>query len=406
MKNNISSRLCRLSLFALLLPAVAQAQYDYITNNGTITIIKYTGYDSAVIIPDTIDGLPVANIERAAFWGYEGLTSVTIPDSVINIGEFAFASCTSLTNVTIGNGVTKIWWNAFDSCTSLTSVIIPDSVIIIDDLVFWCCTSLTNVTIGNGVTKIGNGAFGACTSLASVTISDSVIGIGHDAFSFCANLTNVTIGNGVIDIGEQAFALCTSLTNLTIGKSVTSIGNYAFLGCTSLASVTIPDSVIIIYNDAFRTCISLTNLTIGKGIAAIGGYAFIDCRSLTGVYFHGNAPRIGSFAFGGGNFATVNATVYYLAGTMGWGPTFGGRPTMLWSPQAQISEAGFNVVRNQFWFTITGHSGLAIVVEACTNLANSVWFPVGTNTLTNGSSYFSDPQTNYSARFYRLRFSP
>jgi hypothetical protein len=48
---------------------------------------------------------------------------------------------------------------------------------------------------------------------------------------------------------------------------------------------------------------------------------------------------------------------------------------------------------------------MVVVVEACTDLANAVWSPVGTNTLTGGSSYFSDPQwTNYPARLYRLRW--
>jgi hypothetical protein len=44
------------------------------------------------------------------------------------------------------------------------------------------------------------------------------------------------------------------------------------------------------------------------------------------------------------------------------------------------------------------------VVEACTDFANPVWTPVGTNTLTRGSSYFSDPQwAEHPARLYRLR---
>jgi hypothetical protein len=44
------------------------------------------------------------------------------------------------------------------------------------------------------------------------------------------------------------------------------------------------------------------------------------------------------------------------------------------------------------------------VVEACTNQAHPIWSLVRTNSLTGGSSYFSDAQwTNYSARFYRLR---
>jgi len=43
------------------------------------------------------------------------------------------------------------------------------------------------------------------------------------------------------------------------------------------------------------------------------------------------------------------------------------------------------------------------VVEASTNVGNPIWLPVGTNTLTGGSSYFSDSQwTNYHGRFYRL----
>ena len=107
-----------------------------------------------------------------------------------------------------------------------------------------------------------------------------------------------------------------------------------------------------------------------------------------------------SYVFSGDN----NATVYYLPGTTGWGSTFGGRPTVLWNPQVQTGDASFGVRTNRFGFTITGTSNLVIVVEACTNLANPIWSPVGTNTLTGGSSYFSDPQwTNYPARFYRLR---
>ncbi len=64
----------------------------------------------------------------------------------------------------------------------------------------------------------------------------------------------------------------------------------------------------------------------------------------------------------------------------------------------------FGVRTNQFGFNITGTSGLAVVVEACTNLANPMWFPLQTNTLTGDSFYFSDPEwTNYPARLYRLR---
>jgi hypothetical protein len=42
-------------------------------------------------------------------------------------------------------------------------------------------------------------------------------------------------------------------------------------------------------------------------------------------------------------------------------------------------------------------------VEACTNLANAMWTPLLTLTLTNGLFYFSEPlQTNNTGRYYRI----
>jgi len=43
------------------------------------------------------------------------------------------------------------------------------------------------------------------------------------------------------------------------------------------------------------------------------------------------------------------------------------------------------------------------MVETSTSLANPVWTPLATMTLTNGSVYFSEPlQTNGPARYYRI----
>jgi hypothetical protein len=62
------------------------------------------------------------------------------------------------------------------------------------------------------------------------------------------------------------------------------------------------------------------------------------------------------------------------------------------------------VQTNGFGFIISWATNIPVVVEACSSLASPIWSPVTTNTLTGGSSYFSDPQwTNYPARFYRLR---
>ena len=143
----------------------------------------------------------------------QGVTSITIPDSVTSIRDCAFYGCKSLTSVTIPDSVTSIGWSAFFCCSSLTSITIPDSV-----------------------TSIGGCAFSDCSSLTSITIPDSVTSIGDCAFMRCISLTSITIPNSVTIIGEHTFEDCSSLTSITIPNSVTSIEDYAFSDCNNLIS--------------------------------------------------------------------------------------------------------------------------------------------------------------------------
>jgi hypothetical protein len=374
-------------------PAVPCA---YTTNNNTITITAYVGSGGDVTIPDMIIGLPVTSIGDYAFNNCYDLTSITILDSVTNIGDWAFYSC-GLTNVAIGNSVTSIGYAAFGSCAGLTSITIPDSVTSLGDWVFDSC-GLTNVAIGSSVTSIGNDAISDCTSLINITIPNNVTSIGDNAFDYCTSLTSVVIPDSVTNIGDGAFGQCYSLTDAIIGSSVTSIGISAFDSCYGLTNITIGNSVTSIGDGAFNGCTSLTGITIPNSIANIGDYAFAACDSLTAAYFDGNAPPDDGSVFSGDT-----ATVYYLLGTAGWGATFGGQPTVP-NPQIQTSDASFGIQTNQFGFSIADFSNQVVVVEACTDLANPVWSPVGTNTITGGSSYFGDPQwTNYPGRYYRLR---
>ena len=110
-------------LLLLTLPAVVQAQFDYMDNDdGTCTITGYSGSGGAVTIPGTTNDLVVTCISNWAFKYCPSLTGVTIPNSVINIGDFAFINCTNLTSVTIGKGVANIGDNVFLNCTSLCDV--------------------------------------------------------------------------------------------------------------------------------------------------------------------------------------------------------------------------------------------------------------------------------------------
>ena len=196
--------------------------------DGTVSIIRYIGRATDVMIPSQIRGRAVTAIDTAAF-GRRGLTSVTIPESVTSIGEEAFYR-NLLTSVTIPDSVTSIGAWAFGR-NALTSIIIGNNITRIE-LGTFEDNQLTNVTIPDSVTYIGGSTFGggafANNQLATVIIPDSVITIGTRAFSR-NQLTSVTIGNSVTTIECFAFEH-NRLTNVDMPDSVTHIGRLVFQG--------------------------------------------------------------------------------------------------------------------------------------------------------------------------------
>src|SRR5437868_5729513 len=134
--NTLAGRLrivCGARVLLLLVAAQAmavQAQFIYTIENGAVTITGYTDpyTTEALIIPQTIGGLPVMNIGDGAFDSQYYLPSITIPAGVTNIGSAAFNECQSLASVTIPNSVTSIGRYAFYDCASLSNVNVPEGV--------------------------------------------------------------------------------------------------------------------------------------------------------------------------------------------------------------------------------------------------------------------------------------
>ena len=97
-----------------------------------VTVNWNDRYSGEVVIPSsiTVEGkeYTVKSIGNEAFYKCSGLTSVTVPNSVISIGVEDFSRCSGITSVTIGNSVTTIGKSTFEYCRGLTSVTIPKSV--------------------------------------------------------------------------------------------------------------------------------------------------------------------------------------------------------------------------------------------------------------------------------------
>ena len=274
----------------------------------------------------------VTTIGNYAFAGCSGLKSVTLPNSVTRLGYDIFDASGITQPVyndhvfvymprsysgayTMPEGIEQIAKGAFCNCTGLTSVTIPNSIISISAHAFWGCGITKPVyndhvfaympnsysgayTIADGIEQIAGGAFSSCKGLTSVKLPNSLTTIGDEAFISCSGLKSVTLPDSVTSLGDNAFYGCSGLTTVTLSNSITRISNRAFCSCSKLKSITIPNSVTSIGYDAFNACTALTSITIPSSVTSIGYEAFCACSALTSVKIPKHT-QIGDAAFKG-----------------------------------------------------------------------------------------------------------
>ena len=297
--------------------ANAENGFEYAVNKDgeSVTLTKYSGSDTEVIIPSELGGKPVTAIGNEAFWENTTITSVKIPEGVTSIGDSAFDGCSSLTEVTIPKSVTSIGEVAFYGCSSLTEVKIPKGVKSIGAYAFYGCSSLTEVKIPEGVTSIGEGVFNSCRKLTEVTIPESVTSIGEVAFAFCSSLTEVTIPKSVESIEYGAFDDCGALATVYYGgtqedwdalKKNIGDNNTPLLNANILCAiqesngfaytVTGDEATITGYTGSAKNLVIPSELG-GKPVTAIGEKAFEGYKNIVNIYIPKTIKAIGEDAF-------------------------------------------------------------------------------------------------------------
>lgn len=285
----------------------------------TVTITKYTGTESTVILPSTINSWPVTKIGEDAFQDNTTITSVTIPASVTEIGANAFAGCTNLTsvhyegdwsNLTIQSGNPAVQDAANEQLFDFEFT--PDNTAVIVNN-YKCKGTAADVTIpsryqGKPVTMIDHAAFHN-SAVTSVTIPDSVTSIHDSAFAYCSSLTNISIPNSVTYIGSFAFEGCTKLESITLPSSLLTISEFLFYDCSQLTTIHIPDSVSSIRQYAFYNCGKLKTIRIPVSVTSIGSYAFDDCPSSMTVTYSGSKKQWDAITKGSYNGVLENDLV-------------------------------------------------------------------------------------------------
>ena len=248
----------------------------------------------SVVVPSGVQELP-----WSAFQYCTNLTRVVLPEEMKEIGRGAFDGCSRLTHFSIPNGIRVIPKDAFYGCESLKEINIPPSVEVIDDNAFQSCSSLRVVRMGEGVREIGNSAFSGCVSMESIRLPESVTNIEVFAFNGCRALREITIPPRIERLGRTGFTIfrgCSSLMSVTLPKGLKDLSGRVFSRCCSLQEIEIPDGVTNLPLRVFEDC-DLRKVVLGRGIQSIEAVAFCNNWRLKVIEFHGDAPRVGEFAF-------------------------------------------------------------------------------------------------------------
>ena len=150
------------------------------------------------------------------------LTDITIPEGIERIEngwsdngyKGAFSGC-AFTSITLPNSLTYIGWYTFRE-SGLTSVDLPEGLVEIGKQAFASCSSLTSVTFGPNLKTIGSEAFKSCPNLSTLRLPTSLVSIADNAFQDNSALTELRIPSSVESIGASAFAACSNLRDVYV----------------------------------------------------------------------------------------------------------------------------------------------------------------------------------------------
>lgn len=102
--------------------------FEVIEADGGVSIDRYIGDDSVVVIPETINGKSVVSVERRAFMDNDNIKGVRLADSIKIIGDEAFNMCDNLEVFVCGSGLEEIGETCFFSCPKLTEIVLNDGL--------------------------------------------------------------------------------------------------------------------------------------------------------------------------------------------------------------------------------------------------------------------------------------
>ena len=224
-----------------------------------ISVIPDYAFEKCTLLEKINIPQSLVQIRNDAF-AESGIKEFIAPDSFKEIWGYAFKDCKNLEKVDL-NKTTSIGDMSFENCTKLSSIVLPNTLVELGTYVFSGCTLLNNIKMPsnpieitntfiygsgyyndaknweNGILYVDNYLITTNNDLLnqqSINVKEETIVIAINAFTNNGkNLKSIVLPEGLKIIGSSAFSSLYSLSQINIPSSVISIGNNAF-GSTDL----------------------------------------------------------------------------------------------------------------------------------------------------------------------------
>ncbi len=314
MKKWLCLALALLTLTVCVWAAAESTDWNYDLNYAILR--GYNGAGGDVVVPAEIDGFTVDVIGVSVF-SSEAITSLTLPETVLELRSGAVSGCENMTSVTL-----------------------PQSLVVINRMNFFSCNALSEITIPAGVRYIGDGSFRFCDALRKITFEGVCPAIDMDCFSvlpedavayvpddqleaYTAAFENagstvsvqpsgknavIVENNGYVEeefdfdastgtiTSYNGYATYLAIPETIGGAAVKAIGPKAFAQHTYIALAELPEGLETIGDNAFYNCETLASVVFPSTLKSIGDYAFYNAYR-SNVLELPSVEHIGAYAF-------------------------------------------------------------------------------------------------------------
>lgn len=291
---------------------------DYYYHEGEIFIEDYLGAKDHIVIPTTINGKKVVNLDSFGLKICKAST-IEIPGSIKDVAGHLGCQNKNIQTVIIGEGVETIGEGCFSFVENLKTVKVSKSVIGVGDTAFkytpWYEAQEDLIILGSvltemkedhavlnvpyGVKVVGRLVAVFKSGLRKVILPATVTTLCESAFSGRGNenIQEFVFTNSLTNIGLHSFGF--NKWTESFGDNPIIINNQLYQFKVSGSQVVIPDGVIKICDEVFKENKDIKSVIFPKTLKSIGEQAFGECQNLTSISLPEGVERLEKACFYG-----------------------------------------------------------------------------------------------------------